>query len=145
MSAISSGAAAPGNRLRYTLRLRSFDQALTNFRVFDDLGALNAGPVFAPGTLALVSYPAGADVSATSATGGTNGTGVIDVRNLNIAVNGEVVIQFDITLTSTIANGTVVTNQSTILLSNSTVFALSERRVGSPDEAMFPVLFPGHR
>ena len=119
-------AAAPGNRLRYTLRLRSFDQALTNFRVVDDLGALNAGPVFAPGTLALVSYPAGADISATSSTGGTNGTGVIDIRNLNVPVNGEVVIQFDITLISTIANGTVVTNQSTVRLSNGTVFASSD-------------------
>jgi len=119
-------AAAPGNRLRYTLRLRSFDQALTNFRVFDDLGALNAGPVFAPGTLSLVAYPAGADISATSATGGTNGTGVIDIRNLNVPVNGEVVIQFDITLVSTIANGTIVTNQSTVRLSNGTVFASSD-------------------
>ena len=34
--------AAPGDRLRYTLRLRTTDQALTNFRIFDDLDALNA-------------------------------------------------------------------------------------------------------
>ena len=66
-----------------------------------------------PGTLTLVTYPAGADISDTSSTGGTNGTGVIDIRNLNLPANGDVLIQFDITLASTIANGTVVTNQST--------------------------------
>ena len=51
---------------------------------------------------------------------------MIDIRNLNVPVNGEVVIQFDITLASTIANGTVVTNQSTLRLANGTVFASSD-------------------
>ena len=45
---------------------------------------------FAPGTLTLVTYPAGADISATSSTGGAKGTGIIDIRNLNLPVNGEV-------------------------------------------------------
>src|SRR5205814_8109082 len=99
--------AAPGNRLRYTLRFRTTDQALSNFSIFDDLDALNAKAVFAPGTLTLVSVPAGANVSATSGTGGTKGTGVIDIRNLNLPVNGEALVQFDITLRPSIANGTV--------------------------------------
>src|SRR5207253_6319611 len=90
--------AAPGDKLRYTLRFRTTNQALNNFRIFDDMDALNAQPDFAPGTLTLVTSPAGADISATSSTGGTKGTGVIDVRNLSLPVNGEAVIQFDITL-----------------------------------------------
>ena len=53
-----------------------------------------------PGTLTLVTYPAGADISDTSSTGGTKGTGVIDIRNLNVPANSEVLIQFDITLGS---------------------------------------------
>jgi len=117
--------AAPGNRLRYTLRFRTTDQALSNFSIFDDLDALNAKAVFAPGTLTLVSVPAGANVSATSGTGGTKGTGVIDIRNLNLPVNGEALVQFDITLRPSIANGTVATNQSRVL-ANGTVFALSD-------------------
>src|SRR5262249_57195809 len=104
--------AAPGNRLRYTLRFRTTDQPLTNFRIFDDLDSLNAKAVFAPGTLTLVTFPAGANISATSGTGGTKGTGVLDIRSLNVPANGEVLIQFDITLKSAIANGTVATNQS---------------------------------
>jgi uncharacterized repeat protein (TIGR01451 family) len=119
-------AAAPGDRLRYTLRLRSTDQVLTNFRIFDDLGALNAGPAFVPGTLSLVTYPAGADISGTSSTGGTNGTGVLDIRNLNVLPSGEVLIQFDITLSSTLSNGTVVTNQSTVRLGDGSFFASSD-------------------
>jgi uncharacterized repeat protein (TIGR01451 family) len=118
--------ASPGDTLRYTLRLRSADETLANVRIVDDLDALNAAPVFVPGTLALVTVPAGADVSATSATGGGSGTGIIDVRNLNLAAGGDVVIQFDIRLASTLSNGTVVTNQSSLRLSDGTVFAASD-------------------
>ena len=116
----------PGNKLRYTLRFRTTNQALGNFRIFDDLDSLNAAPVFAAGTLTLVTVPAGADVSATSSTGGTKGTGVIDIRNLNLPVNGEALIQFDITLKSSIANSTVATNQATARLANGTLVALSD-------------------
>jgi hypothetical protein len=76
-----------------------------NFRILDDLDGLNAAAVFAAGTLTLVTVPAGADVSATNATGGTKGTGVIDIRNLNLPVNSVALIQFDITLKSSILSG----------------------------------------
>src|SRR5262245_15229583 len=81
--------AAPGDKLRYTLRFRMASQAPSNFRIFDDMDALNAQADFAPGTLTLVATPPGADTSATSGTGGTKGTGVIDVRNLNMPASGE--------------------------------------------------------
>jgi uncharacterized repeat protein (TIGR01451 family) len=118
--------AAAGDRLRYTLRFRTTNQPLNGFRIFDELDALNSSAAFAPSTLALVAYPAGADISGTSSTGGTKGTGVVDIRNLNIAATGEVVVQFDITLASSLSNGTVVANQSTLRLSNGTVFAVSD-------------------
>jgi uncharacterized repeat protein (TIGR01451 family) len=118
--------AAPGDKLRYTLRFRTTSQALNNFSIFDDMDALNAQPDFAAGTLTLVTSPAGADVSVTSSTGGTKGTGVIDIRNLSLPANGVALIQFDITLKSPIANGTVVTNQATLRLANGTTFAWSD-------------------
>ena len=78
--------AAPGDRLRYTLRLAepTDDVPLDDLAFVDDLGSLNAAPVFVPGTLTLVSVPPGADASDTNPNGGTNGTGLIDVRNLNL-------------------------------------------------------------
>ena len=118
--------AAPGDTLRYTLRLRTTDQALTDFSIHDELDALNAPPAFVPNTLTNLIVPPGADISGTSATGGANGTGVLDVGSLNLPVNSVLVIQFDITLASALANGTVVTNQSTLLLTNGTTFALSD-------------------
>src|SRR5207248_6636034 len=118
--------AVPGDKLRYTLRFRTTNQALSNFRIFDDMDALNAQPDFAPGTLTLVTSPTGADISATSSTGGSKGTGVIDIRNLSVPVNGEALIQFDITLKPAIANGTVVTNQSTLRFANGTTVMLSD-------------------
>jgi uncharacterized repeat protein (TIGR01451 family) len=118
--------AAPGNRLRYTLRVRTTNQALTGARIIDDLGALNGAAVFTPGTLSLVSYPAGADVSATSATGGTNNTGVVDIRNLNLPAGSQALIEFDITLAPAVDNGIVVTNQSALRLANNTLVTVSD-------------------
>jgi uncharacterized repeat protein (TIGR01451 family) len=118
--------AAPGDTLRYTLRFRTTDQAIPNFRIFDDLGALNPLPAYVPGSLALVTVPPGANTANTNATGGTNGTGVLDIRNLSLPVNSVLLIQFDITLAGNLANGTVVTNQSTSRLPNNTIVALSD-------------------
>jgi large repetitive protein len=118
--------AAPGDTLRYTLRFRSFDDSLSSFRIRDELDALNPQAVFVPGSLTLVAFPAGADVSNTSATGGANGGGIVDIRNLSLPVGGELLIQFDVTLGASLANGTVVTNQSRLVLSNGSTFALSD-------------------
>lgn len=118
--------ARSGDTLRYTLRVQTTDAALNNVRVYDELDALNALPAFVPGTLTLVAYPAGANITQTSSTGGASGTGVIDIRNLNVPVAGEILIQFDITLASTLADGTVVANQSALRLVNGTLFALSD-------------------
>ena len=90
------------------------------------LDALNPTATFVPGSLALVAYPAGADVSNTNPNGGANGGGILDIRNLSIPLGGEVLIQFDVTLAATLSNGTVVTNQSRLLLSNGSTFALSD-------------------
>ncbi len=118
--------ASPGDRLRYTLRFRTTDQALANFRIFDEMDALNAQAAFVPGTLTLVTVPAGADTSNTSSTGGTKGTGAIDVRGLSLPVNSQLVIQFDITLASNLANNTVVSDQAVARRPNGTTVALSD-------------------
>jgi uncharacterized repeat protein (TIGR01451 family) len=118
--------AVPGDKLRYTLRIRTNNQPLSNVSIFDDLEALNAQPYFVPGSLTLVTYPAFADIGSTSSTGGTKGTGVLNVGNLNLPATGEVLVQFDITLKSSIVNNTVVTNQATLRLADSTTLALSD-------------------
>jgi uncharacterized repeat protein (TIGR01451 family) len=118
--------AGPGDRLRYTLRLRSTNQALADFRIVDDLGALNGTPAFVPGTLTLVTVPAGADTSNTSSTGGTGGTGLLDVRGLNLPTGSEVLVEFEITLSSALANGAVVANQSAVRLGDDSFFAASD-------------------
>ena len=118
--------AAPGDTLRYTLRFRSTDESLANFRIYDELDALNPQAMFVSGSLALVTYPAGADVSNTNPIGGANGSGVIDIRNLSVPVSGEILIQFDVTLAASLDNGTVVTNQSALRLSNGSTFTVSD-------------------
>jgi uncharacterized repeat protein (TIGR01451 family) len=109
--------AAPGDVLRYTLRLQSTDVPLSDLGFYDDLGELNGIPVFVPGSLTIVpgSVPAGADVSFTDPNGGTNSSGVLDVRNISLPAYSEASIQFDVTLDSNLPNGTRVTNQSDLM------------------------------
>jgi uncharacterized repeat protein (TIGR01451 family) len=118
--------AAPGDRLRYTLRIQTTDQPLSNARLRDEIDALNATAAFAPNTLALVTVPAGADASLTSSTGGSKGTGVVDIRNLSLPANSQTLIQFDVTLASVLTNGSFVLNQASLLHSDGTLFALSD-------------------
>jgi len=109
--------AAPGDTLRYTLRLQTTDGALDDVIFRDDMGSMNPTAVFLPGTLALVpgSVPPGADTSNTDPNGGTNGAGLLDIRNLDLAPADEVTISFDVTLAAALLDGTVVTNQASLL------------------------------
>jgi uncharacterized repeat protein (TIGR01451 family) len=109
--------AAPGDTLRYTLRLQTTNVPLDDLTFYDDLGALNASAVFVPGTLTLVAgtIPPGADSSNTDPSGGTNGAGILDIRNLSVPANSEIVVQFDITLDSSLTDGAVVTNQADLI------------------------------
>lgn len=108
--------ASPGDVLRYSILIQNDSPLpIDDFNFVDDLDALNAVPVFAAGTLTLVSYPATANISATNAFGGSKGTGQVDIRGLVLGAQGDandqVNIEFDITLAPVITNGTVVLNQ----------------------------------
>src|SRR6266571_993920 len=118
--------AAPGDTLRYTLRFQTTDTALNSFRMFDDMDAMNATAAFAPGTLTLVTVPPGADASNTSSTGGTKGTGVLDIRNLSLPASGQLIVQFDIRLKPALPNNMVVSDQSILRRGNGTTLALSD-------------------
>ncbi len=105
--------AEPGDTLRYTLELSNQSVApLTNGILVDDLD-----PRFAAGSLQLLSVSdAGADTTNTDAAGGANGTGLLDIRNLTLAAQGEagdtVTIVFEATLAAVIDSGTTVLNQA---------------------------------
>lgn len=111
--------AAPGDTLRYTLRVQTTADALNGFAIRDEIDALNAQAVFVPGTLQLVSpLPAGA-VNNSNAAGGAKGTGVIDIANLNVPAGTERLIQFEIRVAAGVAAGTIATNQSQLLINGS--------------------------
>ena len=115
-----SGAnAKPGDTLQYTLEIQNVGSlGASNFTLTDDLDKLNTLAMFVPGTLKLITVPAGANTSLTSATGGTKGTGLVNISNLNIAPQGQtgdkLVIQFQVTLAPVINSGSLVLNQAQI-------------------------------
>ncbi len=120
--------AAPGDTLRYSIRLQTTDGPLADFSFYDDLGTMNATAVFEPGSLSLVqsSIPPGADTSNTAPNGGTNSAGIVDIRNLDLPAFSEVTIEFDVTLRAAILDGTIVTNQADLLSTIGTPLADSD-------------------
>ena len=118
--------ATPGDRIRYSLRVTNLgDTALTASRCATKSTGSIRSAAFAPGTLTLVTVPAGADTSNTTANGGTKGTGVLDVRNLTLAASASLLLEFEVTLAPVLANGSDVLNQSQ-LVAGGAVLALSD-------------------
>jgi uncharacterized repeat protein (TIGR01451 family)/fimbrial isopeptide formation D2 family protein len=121
--------ANPGDTLRYTLHVENISPVtLPDFSIVDELDALNASPLFVPGSLNIVSaLPAGADSSHTDAKGGANGSGILDIRNLSLdaagGANTSLDIRFDVQLAPVIDSGTMVLNQAHI---SSYGFALAD-------------------
>lgn len=109
--------ATPGDLLRYSLLLTNVgDVDLTNFAITDELDRLNASGMFAAGSLSVVTTPATADDSNSDPAGGASGTGLLDVRNLNLDASGGandvLLIEYEVRLAPVITNGTVVLNQA---------------------------------
>jgi len=115
-----SGAnARPGDTLKYTLTIQNVSPVgATNFSLTDELDKLNTPAMFVPGSLTLVTVPAGANTTLTSATGGAKGTGLVSISNLSIdpqgGANDKLVIEFQATLVPVITSGSVVLNQAQI-------------------------------
>jgi uncharacterized repeat protein (TIGR01451 family) len=108
--------ATPGDVLRYRLRMENVgDDPVSDFHIMDELDRLNAVPSFDPGTLTLITAPAGADTSGTDPSGGANGTGLLDVGGLNLDVGESLVIEFEVRLGPVLANGSDVANQSQLV------------------------------
>ncbi|MDW7710663.1 MAG: isopeptide-forming domain-containing fimbrial protein [Deferrisomatales bacterium] len=111
--------AAPGDRLRYRLRLFNVDQTINDIAIDDPLD-LNS---FLPDTFAMGTLPAGAAYSFEP------GTGLLQIRGdtapLGVAAGEELVFEFEITLRSTLTNGTVVLNQASLSAADA-ISALSD-------------------
>lgn len=114
----SGATATPGDILSYRLEIiNTSSVALNDLAIIDELEALNpAAPLlFVPGTLTLTSVPVGADSTATDPTGGSKGTGLLDVRDLNVPVGGTETIEFTVQLVAVLTNGTQVLNQADLI------------------------------
>ena len=125
--------ATPGDTLRYRIRIENLGTSpLTNFSLRDELGRLNAAAVYAPGTLNLVTVPAGADVTNTNASGGLNNGGLADIRNLSLGGLGSfVVIEYDVKLLPVLPNQSYVQNQAQAYVDGIEVARSDDPNVGA--------------
>lgn len=106
--------ATPGDVLRYTLRLENQRNApLDAIAITDELDRLNAPALFVPGSLQIISFPAGADTTNSDPNGGAAGTGLLDVRGLSLPNMGDSLeIVFEGTIAPVVADATVLSNQA---------------------------------
>jgi uncharacterized repeat protein (TIGR01451 family)/fimbrial isopeptide formation D2 family protein len=109
--------ARPGDTLRYSVTIRNVSPLTVNsFTLTDELDRLNATALFVPGSLRLVTVPAGANTVLTSATGGARGTGLVNIANLSMgamgAANDSLTVVFEAKLAPVINSATVVLNQA---------------------------------
>jgi len=135
--------ATPGDTLRYRIVATNTSAfAVPDFSITDEIDRLNSPAVFAPGTLTIISAPATADTSNTNPNGGTNSTGVLDVRNLSLdaagGANDSVTIVFEVTLANAIDSGTVVLNQALLHLYNLTPFPSDDPNINGIDDPNIP-------
>jgi uncharacterized repeat protein (TIGR01451 family) len=126
--------ATPGDTIRYRLYVQNTtDTPVDNFSIVDELDGLNTAPLFVPGTLSVISAPAGVDASSTDSDGGTAGTGLLDIRNLSLGgVGDSLAIEFEVTLAPAIANGSYVTNQSSFVYYGNTIAVSDDPNVNGP-------------
>lgn len=115
--------AEPGDVLRYTLRIENISPVpVNNSSLVDELDRLNTPPLFQAGSLTVTTAPGGSDTSNTNPTGGTQGTGLVDIRNFTLAASDgapggpdELLVVYEVRLVSSIANGTLVRNQAQLV------------------------------
>ena len=135
----SGATASPGDTLRYTITVTNTSQiSLPDFSLTDDPGALNSEVVFLPGSMSNISAPAGANTGFTNVNGGTNGAGLLDVRNLSLGVQGSatesITVEFDITLAAVIDNGSLVYNQATVSAFGATLALSDDPALGGSED-----------
>ena len=127
--------AAQLDTLRYRLYVENLsDVPVDDFSVVDELDVLNAGASFVPGTLNVVSLPAGA-ADNSDPNGGAAGTGLLDIDNLSIGGLGDtVVVEFEVQLASTIPSGTYVYNQSDLMFGDYTAAISDDPNLPGDDD-----------
>lgn len=119
--------ASPGDTVRYRLRFENRSaNALAGVGFRDEIDRLNASALFEAGSLAVVTLPPGADASATNPNGGAAGTGLLEVGDLAVAAGASVLVEFDVTLVASIANGTLATDQAELLTAAGLAFGQSD-------------------
>ena len=129
--------ARPGDLLRYTVTLRNVGAVtVSDATLTDELDRLNAAAFFAAGSLQLVSAPAGA-TSNTDANGGARGSGLLDVRALNIAAAGSagdtLTVVYEARLLPVIGGGLAVLNQAQLASATSITVNSDDPNINGPD------------
>ncbi|MGH8399493.1 MAG: beta strand repeat-containing protein, partial [Gammaproteobacteria bacterium] len=103
----NGGDSNPGDTLEYTITLNETGGlGATNASVTDNMPAGITG-------FTVVSKPGGSTDSSTS-TGGSNGTGYLNITGISVPANGSATIVYDVTVAATDSPGDTIDNTATV-------------------------------
>ncbi|MDY6979774.1 MAG: SdrD B-like domain-containing protein [Pseudomonadota bacterium] len=132
--------AEPGDTLRYTVTVTNIsDVPLTDFTLRDELDRLNSSQdMFAAGTLNLVSsLPTGATDSSDS-NGGSSGTGLLLIENLDLDAQGDandsLSFVYEVDLAPVITSGSQVLNQAQLIILDSLTRDSDDPNINGTDD-----------
>ncbi|MGD8575451.1 MAG: isopeptide-forming domain-containing fimbrial protein [Thiohalophilus sp.] len=130
--------AQPGDTLSYTVTITNIsDVPVTDFTLRDELDRLNTTQSkFAAGTLNIITLPSGTDVS--DSNGGTNGTGLLEIQNLNLdaqgGANDSLTFVYEVTLAPVLTNGSQVLNQAQVIILDSLTLDSDDPNIGGAED-----------
>lgn len=105
---LNGGDVVPGDTLRYRIDVIESNGGYVNgITVTDNIPANLTG-------FTVVTIPAGATNSSSSAPAGSNGTGLLNITGINVPANGTVSIEFDAVVAAGTPVGTVIANTAAI-------------------------------
>lgn len=107
--------ATPGDTLRFTLTVENTGSLAAVADLTDVFDDLQASPAFEAGTLNLVTAPT-SGTNNSDPNGGADGTGVLQFTGITVAPNTTETVVVDIDLQNSIANGTIVRNQGSLIV-----------------------------
>ena len=100
---------------------------------------LNTPAMFVPGTLTLASALPGGATNNSNPTGGSKGTGLIDLRNLSIGVAGSpnetLTVELTAQLVPVIADGTIVLDQAQVMVAGVELMRSDDPAIGGKTES----------